>query len=249
VLNDQTDTVLALLSLMPHTSFTGPLLACAVNSGSVASLQLLLGAKWDPNGHRRTPDLPRHTPPQKSPLWYAATRDRADVLRILLAARADANRGPQHPDHSPVSAAARDGNMAALAVLLSAKAPVDCVPRNSLPATYEAAIGGHWQAVRVLLAAGAETPLFGVMEHCGVRGVKLLLRAKADATCMMHSLWQTCVQLRLQLQTKRLDFGSTPNDFARCARENKCWHQLVWSCERVGRVAELLLRAKADVGC
>ena len=126
-----------------------------------------------------------------TPLYYAAFRGHAKVVRVLLEAGADPNVRTEQGGYTPLYHAARGGHAEMVRDLLQANADINArtARTNSTP-LYTAAFRGHAEIVRALLKAGADvntrtaragaTPLYAAARNGHAEIVRALLAAGAD---------------------------------------------------------------------
>jgi len=114
----------------------------AVTEGHTPMVKMLLAAGADPNERSRRF--------RGRPLHGAATRDRPDIAKLLLAAGARVDVR-DHADFTPLMCAAYRGSTATARVLLPRTRPQD---RNE--ALLLAAVEGDLSVVKLLVAAGAD---------------------------------------------------------------------------------------------
>ena len=129
-------------------------LAAAVQAGDAeaAAAALAVGGSvgvriLTRNGHAST-----------TPLGFAASRDRVDLVRLLLDAGGDPDAG--EPDSTPLAYAAQRGRLGLMQVLLEAGANPNGRPGGdptSAPLTY-AGYNDQREAIKLLKAAGAKPP-------------------------------------------------------------------------------------------
>eukprot|EP00756_Hemistasia_phaeocysticola_P056684 Hpha_TRINITY_DN3308_c0_g1::TRINITY_DN3308_c0_g1_i1::g.172262::m.172262/K21440/ANKRD50; ankyrin repeat domain-containing protein 50 len=92
--------------------------------------------------------------PGTTPLYTAALRGHADVIRILLKGQADVNKAKQD-GRTPVCSAAQRGNSHALRVLITeGHADVNMAKNDGATPCFKAAQRGHSDALRILIAEG-----------------------------------------------------------------------------------------------
>jgi ankyrin repeat protein len=125
------------------------------------------------------------------PLCYAARRGDLEVVRLLLAAGADAN-AIEAKNFTALQQAANRGQAAVVELLLNEGAEIDVRTPEGFTALHQATFNDHANAVRVLLAHGANieardswgsTPLLHAAIRDCVRAMDVLLgeRAEVDA--------------------------------------------------------------------
>ncbi|KAF3888140.1 MULTISPECIES: ankyrin repeat domain-containing protein [Nostocales] len=136
-----------------------PLMA-AVISGDVEAVKALLsqGAAPDPTLWHETP-----------PLVVAARKGYVEIVRELIAAGTNVNRGFEYP---PIFEAALKGQTEVLRVLIEAGANVNACDGDGITPLMDAAYSGHLETVKLLVASGADVNAWG-------QGETPLLRAAA----------------------------------------------------------------------
>lgn len=95
---------------------------------------------------------------QQTPLWVAAwqpEQGNTEIAHILVAAGADISR-PDHKHNTPLLMAARSGHVSMIAYLLDLDAHIEAHNDNGRRPLFQAVAGGHRDAVRLLLARGAD---------------------------------------------------------------------------------------------
>ena len=127
--------------------------------------------------------------PDKDFVFAAAQYGNAEAVSALLAAGADPNAIPSGTRTTPVSVAARNNYVDALAVLIAAGANVDTPNSGGSSPAYVAAQEGRAETLKLLIAAGADIetprstgarPLYIAAVHGHVDAVKVLIEAGAD---------------------------------------------------------------------
>jgi ankyrin repeat protein len=155
----------------------------AVQQGNLARVRRLLASN---------PRLANFVGPDgNQPLHLAAGTGNEDIVRALIAARADVNGVGSRQDHfTPLFNAAQQGRPEIARLLLANGANVDA--RDSLGNTPLAfAADNHADVAEVLLAAGANvnarrdtqdgwSPIFTAVDHDAVEAMRVLLRHGAD---------------------------------------------------------------------
>jgi len=144
-----------------------------------------------------------------------------DTAHRLLVAGADPN-APHRAGLHPLKAAARRGSVGMIRLLLQSGARVNLEPSDERSALLLAAIDGHLEAARELLAAGADpdpvgsllTPLGGAVEKGHVSVVRLLLAHGADSTATYFG--STLLELAVSQDAPEvvealLEAGADPN--------------------------------------
>ena len=134
------------------------------------------------------------TPTSETPLISAVSAGHLALVKELIKAGADVNKGNSHKE-TPLMFAAINGNIELIELLLSAGADVNAKSASyssatgprSYTALYFASESGHLQAVETLLSAGAKTdipntehPLAGASERGHLEIVKLLQASGAQ---------------------------------------------------------------------
>lgn len=165
----------------------------------------------------------------------AAANDRADRVKSMLERGVDPNVVNVNGDTALV-AAAREGNVATVDVLLAARAPVDTRTRFGDTAISLAALAGHLPIVKKLRDAGAKldvpktwTPLIyaatgghdGVIRYLLAEGANVDGASPNGTTALMMAVREgkfSTVELLLEARAdpnRRNDHGMTASDFAR----------------------------------
>ncbi len=107
-----------------------------------------------------------YVPPKRLGAYGKTEDDLVALVRALLDAGADADRGDRHYDERPLLLAARNGFPRLVEVLLDAGADVNHQTTSfGLTALMEAARRGHARTVEVLLSAGADPTLEDRLER------------------------------------------------------------------------------------
>ena len=122
-------------------------LAMAAFLGQLRAAEMLLKAGADPNGNPQAHGI-------GTPLLAAAGRGHSDIVKLLLAHKAD----PMAVDADggiPILAAAWGGSTETIKALLDAGVPIDAAGRDGRTALHAAAGKGWKDAVALLLARGA----------------------------------------------------------------------------------------------
>ncbi|WP_348766863.1 ankyrin repeat domain-containing protein [uncultured Salinisphaera sp.] len=94
---------------------------------------------------------------EQTPLWVAAWQPQqgnTEIAHILVAAGADPTR-PDHKHNTPLIMAARSGHQPMIGYLLDLGADIEARNDQGRTALFQAVIGAHENAVRLLLARGA----------------------------------------------------------------------------------------------
>ncbi|MES1930660.1 ankyrin [Salinisphaera dokdonensis CL-ES53] len=112
---------------------------------------------------------------KQTPLWVAAwqpDQGNTEMAHILVAAGADIGR-TDHKDNTPLIMAARSGHRPMIGYLLDLGATIEARNDQGRRALFQAVAGGHPDAVRLLLARGADP-------NAGAGGVAPLALALED---------------------------------------------------------------------
>lgn len=174
------------------------LLFDVADAGDLAAAQALLAIGANPNAGAQGYD---------PPLLAAATRGDLEMMRLLLSAHADPEKGGFD---SPLHAAAKAGHTEAVCLLLEAGANPSGVTRGSDTALGAAVSNRDLAMVRLLLDAGANpsgtrsvsrTPLGVAIDQGAVPMVQILLDAGADPNGGMDP------PLLLAIRADRLDLA------------------------------------------
>ena len=164
----QVDTVRALLAAGADPfgvdSFDQDALSAAVNSGADDILSLLMDA-----GRRAHAGRGQY----RRAMVAAAAGGRAKVLRLLLAAGADPERGDDDSGKSPLHFAAAGGQTEIVLLLLQAGARPDTLDHRGLPPLVEAAGKSRVEVVRALLKNGARAGLQDALEAAAMAGTSV----------------------------------------------------------------------------
>jgi cell wall assembly regulator SMI1/ankyrin repeat protein len=184
----------------------------AVEGGKTAIAQLLIEKGADVNG--------RAEQWAETPLMLAAKGGRVEVARALIAAGADVNLSARHGVTALVYAAGEKGAAWTRIVqhLIGAGAEVGQQSPNGLTALIQAARTAGPEAIRALVAAGADvnavtgwgTPLARAVAEKRADNVAALLEAGADPNARVPA----------DLRDKALA-GKTPRELARELRQKK----------------------------
>ncbi len=123
-------------------------LGLAASTGSVEVVQALLAANsWvDVNAKQRD---------GKTPLTIASAKGRADVVRLLLAAKADVTAA-DNDGKTALMFASANGHLEVVQALLAAKAEVNTKQHDGSTALMLALQNDHPEAARLLTSAGAK---------------------------------------------------------------------------------------------
>ena len=164
---------------LPWNTFRNTPLNTAARHSSAGAMRALVEAKADVNCDTST----------RPALVIAVVNGATTCVRVLVLAKADLEATSCN-GFTPVCAAAKNGDIGVLRLLLQHKASADRLE----PVTW-AARHGHVGVVHLLLLAKAGmesarchgcTPLIAASNHGHVAVMLLLLRAKADAMHCMH---------------------------------------------------------------
>ncbi|MCL7034496.1 hypothetical protein MKW94_018523, partial [Papaver nudicaule] len=148
-----------------------------------------------------------------TPLYYTVPKGHLDTVRYLLekGAAADASN---HLNHTPLHYAARMGVTKIITLLLSRGVRVD-VPTVTGTALQFAAGNGHRDAVKVLLAHGANSnvvhnqgtvsPLISAISIKSWECVELLLQAGADPNAVSYDGYDGNTPLTVAARDGRVD--------------------------------------------
>lgn len=166
----------------------------------------------------------------QSPVQYAASLGRRDVLEKLANAGADLNQGPEGPDgRSPLQAAAENGHKDLVVWLIKRGVALTGAPAASygLTALQAAAANGNRELVELLLGGGVNsspakvggrTALQAAAERGHGQVVRFLLHSGADinaAPAKHHgrtALQAAAGQGHIEMVTQLLDAGASPNE-------------------------------------
>jgi len=110
------------------------------------------------------------TPQDESPLMLAALKGLTDLCRRLMALGADVNK----PGWTPLHYAATNGHLATMDLLLEEHAYIDAASPNGTTPLMMAAHYGTADAVKLLLAAGADP---GIKNDQGLSAIDFAQRA------------------------------------------------------------------------
>lgn len=166
-------------------------------------------AAWERNGsyYAQAPSLNRPmpsgytVPSSRTPLLVAIFAGHLDVVKELIKAGADVNKGNSRKE-TPLMFASKNGQLKIVKTLLSAGADVnaksasysDSTGPRSYTALYFASKGGHLSIVKTLLAAGAkvnisgtESPLAAAASGGYLEIVKELQKAGAATSTVTHN--------------------------------------------------------------
>ena len=169
-----------------------------------------------------------------TPLSIACTNGNADIVRLLLAAGADAN-SVLPSGETALMTASRSGSVEAVQALLEHKSAVNAKERKGQTAIMWAAAEGHARVVALLLRAGAEyqtplksgfTPLFFAVREGHWPVVDVLLAANVDINGTMQpensggraprrgmsGLMLAIENGHFELAVRLLEAGADPND-------------------------------------
>jgi uncharacterized protein len=135
-------------------------------------------------------------------LHWAAERDDAELVRMLLAAGANVRAATRINGYTPLLLAARAGHAAVMTPLVDAGADVNAATANGTTALMFAAAAGDVEAVRILLDRGAN-----VNATDSLRGfTPLMFAAASDRTAVVVLLTKRGADLAAT--TKTVDLSS-----------------------------------------
>ena len=143
----------------------------AVEAGSTPEVREMLR-------HRNSFGLANAYKVGEPPLYLAAEHGHADIVHMLLKARADKDRGSIHDGATPLKAAAGHGHAEIVSLLLAAGADsngtsaADSDFYASSP-LFDAADGGHSDVVRLLLEARADKDSTSPCDCSALLGLQL----------------------------------------------------------------------------
>jgi ankyrin repeat protein len=120
----------------------------AIEKNDVVTVRKLLKTHADPNARRDTRASPTY-------LTQAARLGRTEIVKALVAARADVN-APDGDNMTPLMHASQNGHAAIVDVLLRAKADVTETDREGNAALDLATVAGHSKIVAALRNAGVK---------------------------------------------------------------------------------------------
>ena len=131
-------------------------------------------------------------------LHWAAARDQAVLVDLLVTAGADLQATTRVGSYTPLHVTGRNGGAAAVKALLAAGADVHIVTGTGVTALHLAAMGGNAEAVAALLTAGAQvdarepahgqTPLMIAAAQGRTEAVEILLRHGAEVDAVAREV-------------------------------------------------------------
>jgi uncharacterized protein len=240
----------------------------AAYKGDVPVVKALLEAKV-------APDQTLHTEREgvfcSTALMAAATQGHPEVAKLLLAAKADADKKATNlGSFTPLFQAARMGNRDMVDLLLQAKADLNAVDGVGESAFVKAVIAGHIEIAKLLLEAGAERAeparlglsLIAGAVYYGLgparaRAVQFLLEAKTSADdvglrvvtpllCAVRH--EDCVVVQLLLDAKADSNRHSKHVFPNPdSHTDLKFSPLIGAVAADGAMLTALLQAKADV--
>jgi len=172
----------------------GYYLCTAIKKGHAPIVQILLAAK-------ATPNLPRFFL-DRMPIHVAIANGHRDIVRILIAAKAELDI-LRHGD-TPISFAARKGDLPIVRALLDAKAILQ--KKDGPSALHVAAEKGHLEVVRELLTAHlfpsqqdkeGRTPLYFAIREGHVAVMRELIRCRANVNATIKPSYNETESLLL----------------------------------------------------
>ena len=123
-------------------------------------------------------------------LFIASERGLAEIVKLLLDAKANVNVIHKTYHTTPLLVASRNGHAEVVKLLLEAKANVNVLHKFLTTPLFVASLNGHAEVVKLLLATNVDvnvarkidgsTSLFMASQNGHAEVVKLLLEAKAD---------------------------------------------------------------------